>query len=624
VAGIFGTDVPLDEARRRAVERGLAPRGGGEACWYEAAGAQFCFRPSSSGGGAWFDEESGDLVLWEGLFADQRYGTHSEESAEAAAGRLLASWREEGAAAFRSLNGSFALVLAGPSVGGVVWARDAAGSKPLYWVPLGGGWAFASTCRALTWSGLAARELDPAAVAGFVSFVAVPDPLTIYRDIRMVRAGGYVRCDGDGASEGTHWSIRDVAPGDLSSAAWAARLRAALERAVDVHGRGDPTPGFFLSGGHDTTAVVGLASRLALGPVRTLTIGFGGQAEGFERFNEYQYAAEVAREFGTEHHEATIDESSVREQLARLVWHLDQPSGDAINSYLVSGAARTLFRSVLTGTGGDELFVGSHWFLQYFRLEHFAARWAAIPAPLRRVLLLLPLGRRMHRRFARLEGVMRGMARKYAHLKLVLKLDELEGYLAEPLRGARPEPLEIIEAYLEGLTDRAELQQLMALFLQHEVTNLQLRDLDVMAFAQGIEARSPLVDRAVMDVVFALPEELLAPEGRLREMMNRALDDLIPQVTRTRPKMSFIVPMEIWARTSLKDVIMGLLSRESVERRGHFRWPAVARLLDDFYVTGRERHPFKIWNLAVLELWERLHVDRRLEEPPDEPIEAFL
>jgi len=214
-----------------------------------------------------------------------------------------------------------------------------------------------------------------------------------------------------------------------------------------------------------------------------------------------------------------------------------------------------------------------------------------------------------------MDKVCRSEIEKYAHLKFVVKPDEQSLLLSPELFRAREAPLSVVEGYLEDSGNRNALQKMMVLLMRHEVTNMQLRDLDTMSYAHGVEARSPLVDRSVMDCMFSVPECFLAPNGQLRSLMNLALPDILPSITKTRKKMSFIVPMEVWARGVLRDVIYRLLSKESIEKRGLLQWPAIKSLLSDFYVTGREKHPFKIWNVALLELWQRIHIDRPAKDP---------
>ncbi|HPQ40752.1 MAG TPA: asparagine synthase-related protein, partial [bacterium] len=132
---------------------------------------------------------------------------------------------------------------------------------------------------------------------------------------------------------------------------------------------------------------------------------------------------------------------------------------------------------------------------------------------------------------------------------------------------------------------------------------------DSMGHAHGIETRSPLVDRRILDVLCRAPGHVKAPDGQLRHLMFQALGDRLLERTKTRRKMSFIVPMDLWARRELRGIIDTVLSPDVIRRRGVFNPQAVEAVKAAFYDTGRERHPFKVWNLALFELWCRFHLD---------------
>ncbi len=533
-----------------------------------------------------------------------------------------------------SLSGSFSIAMYHEPGKQLFLIRDHVGSRPLYFTHFGSTFVFASTPKAVLAGSHLVTEINPDAISLFFSLIAVPDPNTIYQGIHALRPGHFLMFTGTTVSVQRYWNpqwcSKDAGPIDEEAAAEA--LREALEKSVsDAIGQCDPAKTcFFLSGGTDTTAVVGLAAKSGMNPVHTFTIGYSGEGSGYDHYNEFSHARRISDLYGTVHHEMLIEPADVRRFLPAIIARMDQPSGDAINSFLVSQTVPDDFDTVLTGTGGDEVFIGSHWYLQRELLAERIAKWNRIPGLLRNILhYLTPVvpSRSVKRRLRMLRDVASSFRAQYHHLKFVFKShDRIRLFTPEfeSLLGARSNPDAIVSMYDSDHDRLDDINRYFALLLQNEVTNLQLRDLDSMCHANGLEARSPLLDHRVLDVLVKVPGSLKMKDGTLRSFMFRALHDVIPTETRTRKKMSFIVPMDLWARRDLRDIIDNALSRDSIIQRKVFNPDAIAQIRSDFFETGKERHPFKVWMLTVFELWCRFHIDQPLESPVPDRIEDLF
>lgn len=507
--------------------------------------------------------------------------------------------------------------------------RDPSGARPLYFAHFRDGWVFASSPRAIVNLPEFPRRLNPGGVSLYLAMICPPDPVTIFESIEMLRPG-FRLTGGPGGFKIARFHKPVQADTACSPARSPEALRTALEHAItDAIPADTVNTGFFLSGGTDTGAVVALAAKAGISPINTFTIGYEGTGAGYDDYNEFQYARLIADHYGTTHSECRISPETIKKALPGIIAGLDQPSGDAINTYLVAGTLPESIHTVLTGTGGDEIFIGSHWFRQQARLQCMHRRWERIPAPIRRVALAVSgiAGGSASKRLHRLDALNAGVPAQYCHFKLLFDGPALDHLLTPEFRSSGNPVMtarSIVDMYDRDQAGADDINRMESLLFHHEVSNLQLRDVDSMSLAHGIEARSPLVDRRVLDVLDAVPGHCKAPGGQLRHLMFTALDDCLMLETRTRKKMSFIVPMDLWARRELRPTIERLLAPDVVRKRGILNPEAVQLEKDAFFFTGKERHPFKIWNLALLELWCRVHIDTPVGTTPPANLDDLL
>jgi asparagine synthase (glutamine-hydrolysing) len=296
-------------------------------------------------------------------------------------------YEEEGAAGLARLDGMFAIGIWDERTKRLTLARDRAGKKPLFYMTSGNTIAFASEIKAFFARPVEAPEIDPASVPSYFIHGYVPSPRTLYRHVRQVRPASTLTIDADGrTTEQVFWRLNmHQAPGPAPTEQQAAaRVRELMTEAVERRLMSDVPLGAFLSGGVDSTIVVGLMSHLLGKGVRTFSIGFDGDPH----YDETAYAREVAARYGTDHTEFKVTPSAL-DLVDTLIWHHDGPFGDssAIPTYIVSRLTREHVTVVLTGDGGDELFAGYPRFAAGVIAERLPR---GIRFPLRSVLHALP------------------------------------------------------------------------------------------------------------------------------------------------------------------------------------------------------------------------------------------
>ena len=504
----------------------------------------------------------------------------------------------------RELDGMFSFAV-GRRDGAVVLGRDRLGKKPLYYWAGDGRVVFGSEIKSVLAHPKVPRRLDPQAIPAFLGFGYVPTPRTFFEGIRSVSAGHVLVVPPEGLiREVPYWSppvpgVDGVTRLDLTPTEAAREVRSTLERAVAKRLIADVPIGAFLSGGIDSSTVVGLMAGLTDEPVRTFTIGF----EDDQGFDERPYARAVARRFGTDHSEFVVRPDAV-DLIDRLVFHHDQPFGDssAIPTYLLSELTRKHVTVALNGDGGDEVFAG----YERFRVAEVLDRFARLPEPLRRATRAAAeavpatgFGGRagsIQRALARAELGMPDGFRAWTSYLPDARVDAL---VSEPAAWGR-ERFREIWAETEGadLPDR-----LLHLNLRTYLLDDLLPKMDRMSMAHALEVRSPLLDTDLLELVFRLPPSYRAGGMSRKRVLNAAVGDLLPEETMRRGKWGFGIPLDRWFRDDLRSYVEGrLLSRDA--RVGEYLDPGELLRVWDEHQKGQS-HGHALWALLTLEVFLR-------------------
>ncbi|MBI3978181.1 MAG: asparagine synthase (glutamine-hydrolyzing) [Chloroflexi bacterium] len=534
---------------------------------------------------------------------------------------LLRAYAEYGDACLDRLNGMFAFALWDGHRRRLLLTRDRLGIKPLYYAQVGNALVFGSEIKGLLASGLVPRDVDPAAIHHLLGSLTIPAPLTILKDVRALLPGHTLIADERGVRTAPYWKLPfGATPEPASEREWTERLRALLEDAVRLQQVGDVPIGAFLSGGVDSTGVVGLMTRLTGRPVRTFCVGC---EEDRAAHDERRYARLAAERFGAEHVELVVGAADLASHLARIVWFMDQPAGRALESYFVAQAACSRVTVALSGLGGDELFAG-------YRLESILG-WADRLAPLYRLPQIPSLVRSLAARWPtaptrwRLTLVDRLLSassfpERYAALHFPFAEAERRS-LYTPAFGAavgEASSLDLVGRLTAETGGWDGANRLGYLNAQLYLANDLLLHTDTMSMAHSLEVRVPLLDHRLVELAARVPHDLKVRRGMTKYLLRRALADLLPPETVSRPKTGFSLPMARYLRHQLRPLVESTLADAVVARRGYFR-PAAVRAIRDHFFQQRDvvwAEHLQLWLLVVLELWHRLYVDRTAPTPP--------
>ncbi|MBI3761489.1 MAG: asparagine synthase (glutamine-hydrolyzing), partial [Chloroflexi bacterium] len=293
---------------------------------------------------------------------------------------ILHAHEEWGEACLTRFRGMFAFIIWDAKRQRLFAARDRLGIKPLYYAEIGDKLLLGSELKAFVASGFVRPEIDLEALHHYLSFYAVPAPLTMLRGVRALLPGHYLTYEAGRLSIAQYWDVPPASPLKADPVEIRAELRRLLEESTRLRMIADVPVGAFLSGGVDSSAVVALMTRISGERLKTFSIGF--EAEG-RRFDERGYASLVARRYNTDHHEVVVSGRDLRDQLDRIVTAMDQPTGDGLNTYFVSQAAARHVKVALSGLGGDELFAGYPQFADLLRAESYSRAWQRSPRAIR-------------------------------------------------------------------------------------------------------------------------------------------------------------------------------------------------------------------------------------------------
>ena len=519
---------------------------------------------------------------------------------------LLAAFALHGAGCLRRLRGMFAFAVWDAREQTLFAARDPLGIKPLYYARLPGtGVVLASELNALLASGMIPREIDPTSVGEYLAWFSVPAPRTIYRGIANLPPGHSLTVDASGrVKTGPWWQLPAPTQPDRIANNYhdfIHGLRHQLEDSIRAHRVADVPVGAFLSGGLDSTAVVGLMARSGATKLKTFSLIFGEAG-----FSEQASARLAAEAFGTEHHEELITGARVAADLPHLLGSFDQPTGDGINTYYASQTARRGGVTVaLSGLGGDELFGGYPSFRDLPRLQRLLPLWRQLPGGLRRSVVAKLRGRPGTRA--------RKLADFLAHARDLHELASLQRRvlpeaarlaLLAPEARAQAERLgpnhPMLEDFAFELIGADPFQIISAWELRTYMADVLLRDSDVFSMANSLELRVPFVDRPLLEWLWPQHHWFKYDPRHPKRALADATADLVPAAIRNRRKQGFSLPFAHWMLAELRPFLDETFSTASLGTCPWLQPAAVQQVWADYKTRRDTRAWSRVWTLAVL------------------------
>ena len=506
---------------------------------------------------------------------------------------LLAAFAEWGAAGVQQLQGQFAYSLYDGEAATLWLFRDRLGVLPLYYYADADVLLFASEIKALLPVLPAPAEVDEASLFAYLGAASVPPPHTLFRGIRKLPQGHWLRVGPDGwVTTHRYWEVpADADELDVTDEDAVDLVEAALQRSVEAALVADVPVGAYLSGGLDSSLIVALMTKVAGSRVDTFSAGFGDP-----RFDELPHARRVSDMFGTRHTEVVVTPDDFERLWPELTWNRDAPLSQPadVALHLLASTARRRVKVVLSGEGSDELFAGYP--------KHRVAGWAAvaghIPAGVRSPFLdaaqrRLPAGANRLRIAARALGEA-GEQERIAGWFAPFTTAERRRLLGDATAHAAP------ALWVAGRGDPLR-RMLYADCHQWLADNLLERG-DRMSMSASLELRPPFLDHRLVELAFSLPSAMKVRRGSGKWVVREVARRHLPGSIVDRPKVGFRVPLDAWFRGALRPMAAEMLDdpRSFV---GQVMDRATVRSLLDSHERGRTNEEMRIWALLSLEVW---------------------
>jgi len=530
---------------------------------------------------------------------------------------VLYLYQEYGVDCFRQLNGMFALAIWDDAESQLVLARDHFGIKPLYYCHQGRRFAFASEAKALLQLDGMPCRLNYQALHQYLTFLWVPDPLTLFDEIVKLPAGHYATYADGELLITEYWNLT-FPPTDYdfkpNEAKLAEELRERLITAAKSQMLSDVPLGAFLSAGLDSSSIVAAMSQHHSSPMRTYTIAFPSKyRRGEITLDDPNVARRTANCYGCEHTEIIV-EPDVVSLLPALVWHIDEPVADPaiITAFLINKEARKSVTVLLSGVGGDELFAGYRKHLAHNLAQHYQR----IPETVRSRIIEPFVQALPGLRGTAAKGYVR-LAKKMArrgslpsqdaflmdstYFTDTQKTDLYTPQVREQINGDHPWSRH--REYFGQVSHADFLNQMLYVDTKAFMVSLNLNYNDKMSMASSVEVRVPFLDWEFAEwVAWNIPPNLKIHGRTTKHILREAMRPILPDEVLTQKKAGFGAPADYWLAYDLREMVDDLLSERRINERQLFNAQVVRRLVEE-QRTGREDWSAHIWQLLTLELW---------------------
>ena len=487
---------------------------------------------------------------------------------------ILRLYEREGISFVSKLNGMFAIAIDDARKDAMYLVRDRVGVKPLFLLDDGERMLFASEIKSIlpiAQLNRARAAIDLEAIHHYLTFNYIPAPWTIYENIKHVMPGTWMKFTRSGVQTQRWWSLADQRERDFSFDDWSAQFMSILSDATRICLRADVPFGAFLSGGVDSSTIVGLMARHVSRPVKTFCIGFKDP-----RYDESAYALQAAQRFGCDH-TLEVAELNMLQSWPKVLYYLDQPHGDAsfMPTLRVSELAARHVKVVLTGDGGDELFAG------YDKYASFFARADAQTMPT--------------------ANFQRQYFDSISLFSTAAKTELYQPHVRRQLEG-----LDSFEQAAKQWFDEAQhfdrVNQALYLDMQLLLSGNNLVKPDRMGMAVSIEARTPFLDYRMMEFAFrSRGVTKLSAEGDKKHWFKKAAAPLIGETLAHRKKQMFTVPVGDWFKGASYPWLKETLQKSELLAEV-FNAPSIDLMLES-HLSGAANHTRELRALAALALW---------------------
>lgn len=524
---------------------------------------------------------------------------------------ILHAYTEWGIKAVERFIGMFAIALFDEKKQEVVFIRDRAGVKPLFYYQKNDLILFSSELKSFHEHPEFEKKLDLNAVAAYMQYGNVPTPHCIFKNCGKIKPGHYLKINLKNKSqqEIQYWNVYDFYNQpklNLSFPEAKIQTKELLKSAFNYRMVADVPVGVFLSGGYDSTTVSSLIQAESTARLKTFTIGVPDIG-----LNEAPYARDIAKHLDTDHTEINCTEQEAIEMIKDLPFFYDEPFADssAIPTTLVSKAARKDVTVALSADGGDEIFGGYN---RYDFMHRYGKTLNSIPKAVRKILVgamgnvssekipVLKDKYNFHNRYEKLKTVLNDPSEKEIMLSLSQQFNDEQ---MKSVMKSEFTSLPTMFQSKEMLEDfKSPLSYMMAIDFQTYMLDDILQKVDRATMTNSLEGREPMLDHRILEFAAQLPDEYKYQNGIKKRILREITHDYIPKELLDRPKMGFAIPIAKWLKNELRDHVEEYLNEDRIEKQGIFNWEFITKLKMDFY-KGRKEYDSKLWYFLMFQMW---------------------
>jgi len=519
----------------------------------------------------------------------------------------------------KKLRGMFAFAIWDNNKKKLFLARDRLGIKPLYYTIVNGKFLFGSEIKSISQFSEVERKVNYRDLHHYLTFRYVPGEGTMFVGIKKLLPGHTLTLESGKVTVKKYWDLDMQDIGDESENYYSKKLFKLLKESIKMRLMTEVPLGAYLSGGIDSSCVVGLMSTLIENPVKTFTVGFED-----ELADELNYARIIAEHFGTDHREFIV-ESKTAKLLPKIVWYMDEPNADpaAIPIYLLSELTKKYATVVLVGEGGDEIFAG----YQQYKFMSLGKQYKPFFSGI--------LGKRFTPWFIKKipysfldkffeyssalgeEGINRATQfisklddEPEAYLKIISIFTDEEKedlYSNKLIKSTKPIPSDkIVKLYFSN-KNLSLLSKMQLTDINTWLTHLLMKE-DKMTMAKSIEGRVPFLDHKFVEFCATIPPNLKLRGMKDKYILRKTMSRLIPKTIMKRKKHQFFVPIDTWFKGELGDIFGQVFSKPEVKKTKYFKYDYIKRIINH-YKKSKLYYSRQVWTLLIFEIWRKIFIE---------------
>jgi asparagine synthase (glutamine-hydrolysing) len=551
---------------------------------------------------------------------------------------IVHAYEEYGESCLNKFNGMWGLAIWDSTEKKLFIAVDRLGIKQIYYTKTKDKFLFGSEIKAILQDQEIKRAVNYDALSQYLTFRYTPFDETLFEGVKKLLPGHYLTYKNNKVEIKKYWDINseNFEPEKNTEKYYQEKVHNLLKNAVQKRLMSDVPLGAYLSGGLDSSIIVGLMSEVS-DNVKTFTVGFEAQ----EPYNEMRYAKMVAEHFNTEHYPLMVkaDAASV---LPKAIWHLDEPVSDptVIAQYLISELTKKHVTVVLTGEGADELFCGYTNYKVMMKTEKYKkflpefARKKIIPKIVNstpdKVLdkffkYASSFGEKGKERFSDYMSSLDKREESFLLLQSVFDEHEKRKVYGEKLI-AKENNLDYVKEkltpYFKDITGTNYLNKIVYLDLKTRLPHYLLHKIDKMTMAHAIEARVPFIDYELVEFSFKIPAEMKSRAGG-KYILKKIMEKKLPKQILKRQKQPFLVPLNKWYEEKLKGLAPNIFENSDIFREKYFKQKAMTNITEN-YEKSKFYYGRQIWTLLTFAIWHKIYIENDNMSKPNLDINKFL